>query len=94
MVSFDYAYLIGASIGVVGVIEWIKGFDFLKNAPSWIWRVIIVPVCGGVAIAADGGVYQVASNAILLVAIVQIGYPILVQLPTALIQAFRDKIGK
>lgn len=91
-VTFDWAYLVGAAIAVVGVLEWIKGFAPV-TWPSWVWRVVMAPICVVVAIAGDGGVFQIATNSFALIAISQIGYPVLIQLPTAIIQAFRNKIG-
>lgn len=76
IVTIDWVLLIGISCGVVGVIEWIKNLfkSFKVDVPSWIWSAILPFVCVGVAIGADGGLYQVITNAIMLLAICQIGY--------------------
>lgn len=92
-VALDFTFLIAASISVVGVVEWVKGL-LPQTVPSWVYRVALLPVSIIVAVAADGGLFQVATNAIALLAVTQIGYPVLVQLPTALINAFRNKLGQ
>ena len=90
-VQFDFLYLVGAAVSVVGVIEWAKGF-FPKINTVW-WRVALAPACALVAWAGDGGAYQIATNAFALLALTQVGYPLLVQLPTSVIGAFKNKIG-
>ncbi len=91
-VGLDFVFIVGASVSVVGVVEWIKGL-LPANIPSWVYRAVLLPVSITVAVAADGGVFQVATNSLALLAVTQIGYPLLIQLPTALIEAFRKKIG-
>lgn len=91
MVSFDFIFLAGAAVSVVGVVEYLKGF--WPKAPTWAWRLSIPPACVAVAIAGDGGPFQIATNAFMLLAVAQIGYPILVQLPVALIEKFRKSLG-
>jgi hypothetical protein len=91
-VTFDFLFLIGAAVSVVGILEYLKGF-FPVSTPSWVWRAALAPVAFLVALAADGGWYQIATNALSLVALTQISYPVLIQLPSALIEAFRKKLG-
>lgn len=70
--TIDWAYIVAACIGVVGGLEYIKGF--FKDAPTIAWRIMLPIVCLGVAIAGDGGIYQIATDAIIMLAICQIGY--------------------
>jgi len=91
-VTFDWLFLVGASISVVGVIEWLKGF-LPSTWPSWVWRAALAPVAVLVALAADGGAFQVATNALSLLALSQICYPVLIHLPSAIIEAFKKKMG-
>ena len=90
-VSFDWLLLVGASISVVGVIEYLKGF--VPKAPSWLWRVTLPPVALGVAFAADGGPFQIATNSLALLAMAQIGYAVLIQLPGVIIEFFKRTLG-
>jgi hypothetical protein len=90
-VTFDWLLLVGASISVVGVIEWLKGF--FPKAPSWIWRIVLAPVSLGVAIAADGGPFQIATNTLALLAMGQIGYPMLIQLPGVIVEFFKRTLN-
>lgn len=91
MVSFDFIFLAGAAVSVVGVVEYLKGF--WPTAPAWALRLSIPPACVAVAIAGGGEVPQIATNAFMLLAVSQIGYPILVQLPVALIEKFRKSLS-
>lgn len=93
MMSLDFTYIVGASIGVVGVLEWAKGFAIFSKLPAWVWRAVSPFACAGVGIAGGGEWPQMATNAILLLAVSQIGYPVLIQLPTALIEKFRKALG-
>jgi len=68
----DFVYLGGAALGVVGALEYLKGF--FKDAPTLAWRLMLPVVCVGVAFAGDGGLYQVATNSVILLAMCQIGY--------------------
>ncbi len=90
-VSFDWLLLVGASISVVGVIEWLKGF--VPKAPSWLWRAVLAPVALGVAMALDSGPFQIATNSLALLAMAQIGYPVLIQLPVVIIEFFKRTLG-
>jgi hypothetical protein len=58
-------------------MEWVKGFA--KQAPSWFWRLALPFVCTGVAIAGNGGIYQIATNAIILLASCEVGYSYILQ---------------
>lgn len=71
-VVFDFVYLAAAAIGVVGILEYLKGF--WKTAPSIVWRLAMPLICIGVSILGDGGLWQVASNSVILVALCHLGY--------------------
>jgi hypothetical protein len=75
-ISIDFLYLFMAAFGAIGVIEYIKGFFPL--APKWVWRVCLPPVCLGVALAGDGGWFQIGTTAILLLALTQICYDLII----------------
>jgi len=42
-VIFDFWYLIGAAVSVVGVVEWLKGF-FPATIPTKVWRAVLAVV--------------------------------------------------
>jgi hypothetical protein len=71
-ITIDWMFLIAGAFGVAGILEYIKGFA--PNAPKIIWRLLLPIACVGTAIAADGGVYQMSINAILLLAMSQLCY--------------------
>lgn len=91
-VSFDFTFLIAASVSVVGVVEWLKGFLPI-SVPTWVYRAVLLPVSAIVAVAAGGSVFQIASNVLAMLAVTQISYPVLVQLPGSLITVFKNRIG-
>ncbi len=53
----------------------------------------MAPVALGVALAADGGVFQVATNTLALIAVTQIAHPLLIQIPGAVVESFRKKVA-
>lgn len=83
-VIIEWGYLLGAAVGVVGVMEYAKGFA--KAAPTWVWRALLPLVCIGVAIAGDGGIYQIATNALVLLACCEVGY-------SYILKAIKGKVG-
>ena len=83
-ISIDFVYLFAAAFGAIGVIEYIKGF--VPNAPGWVWRVCLPLVCFGVALAGDGGWFQVGTMAILLLALTQICYDLIISSVKKLIE--------
>lgn len=90
MVNFNWEYLVGAAISVVGIIDWMKKFPGWKLSLLW-W--LLVPVTAlGVAYLADGGVWQVLSNGALTWAICDLAYPVLVKIPEAILGWFKAKI--
>ena len=82
--SIDFVYLVAAAFGAIGVLEYIKGF--VPNAPTWVWRVALLPICAGVSLAGDGGVFQVATNGVLLLALTQICYDLIISSVKKLIE--------
>lgn len=84
-ITIDWVYLVAAALAAVGVIEWIKGFPAFAKAAGWMWRVILALACLAIAIIGDGGWAQIGTNAVILLALAQIGYPLLVKLPESII---------
>lgn len=76
-VQIDWGYVVSAAVIAVGIVQWMKGL--LKRFPSWVWSAIIPAVSTGVAFAADGGVWQIATNALAVWAICQLGYELILQ---------------
>ncbi len=89
-VTFDLLYLGGASISVVGVVEYVKGF--FPRLPPWVWRLTMALASVAVAVSGGGSVSQIATNAFALLALSQIGYPVIIQLPLAMIEKFRKTL--
>lgn len=64
------------AIAVVGNVQFLKGA--FKKAPSWVWSIAAVVLCVGyVALAALVGAWMLYASVAL--AIVQMGYEILLQ---------------
>lgn len=82
----DWMFLAAAAFGVAGVLEYIKGFA--KKAPKWLWRLALPFVCAGVAVAASGGIKQIAVNAVLILAMSQLCYEAIVGAVKKLIEGF------
>lgn len=89
-----------------GVIEWVKGFfrkdDGTNKLPSWGWRLALLIVSAGIGTALAGayGAAQIALlwgallHGSLVLAAGQLGYPVLVQLPEAVVKALRRMIDQ
>jgi len=96
MPKFDWFLIVSAAVVSVGVMEYVKGFVTVKAGakpvPSWVWRLVLLVICAGVAAAMDGGLSQAMTNALALVAVAEVGYPVLIQLPKAAIDVFRKKL--
>ena len=90
--SFDLTFLVMASIAVVGVLEWLKGFVTAK-VPTWTYRLALLPISFIVAAAGVEGMMQILTTTFMLLSITNICYPLLIQLPTSLIAAFKNKLG-
>ena len=96
-----WGLIIGVSWAASGVMEWAKGFfkdDCGESrVPSWVWRIILAVVSAGAGIAIAGiggspGVWGSIINGSAVLAAGQIGYPILVQIPEAIIKSLKAKI--
>ena len=83
-ITIDFVYLIAAAFGAIGVLEYVKGF--VPNAPTWVWRVALLPICAGVSIAGGGEIFQVATNGVLLLALTQICYDLIISAVKKLIE--------
>lgn len=92
MVQFDITLIVLASVSVVGVVEWLKGL-FPKETNTVVWRVVLLPVSVVVAVFAGGSLAQMATNSLALLAVTQIAYPLLIQLPSSIIGAVKNKLG-
>ncbi len=76
-ITINWAYLIAAAFGVAGVMEYAKGFA--PAAPSWLWRASLPVACVGVALVGDGGIWQAATNAVIILAVSQLCYDLVIQ---------------
>jgi len=85
----DWIIVMAGAVGVVGAMEWIKGFFPLVK--TWMTRIILLPVCFGVALITDGGWAQVGINAILMLAICQIGYDMILSNIKKLVESKIEK---
>jgi len=96
MPKLDWILIIGAAVAAVGTLEWVKGFFAdaagKQRLPSWAWRLILAVVCAGVAVSMDGGLYQTLLDGFALLAVAQVCYPLLVQLPEAALKAWRKRV--
>ncbi len=88
-ITVDWAVVLVGAIGVVGFMEWFKGY--FKNPKPWMLRTLLVPICVGVALFPDGGWGQVGINAVLILSICQIGYETILANVKKLVE---NKVGK
>lgn len=97
MKSFDFGVIAIAVIAIVGCIQWIKGWIasiFPKLAiPSWAWSLLMALACVAVAIFALGltGGYVIL-GALLLIAVCELGYAIIVQSFSGLVQGLLNLV--
>lgn len=70
--NIDFVYVLTASFGAIGVIEYLKGF--FEKAPSLVWRLLLPLACLGVAYFGPGDLSQRILHGILMLAASQIGY--------------------
>jgi ABC-type sugar transport system permease subunit len=76
-IQIDWVFLAAAAFGVVGALEYIKGF--FPNVPSIAWRIISPLVCFGVCFVAGGTWQQIGINSILILAGCQLGYQAIIE---------------
>lgn len=88
-ITVDWIVVLAGAVGVVGFMEWVKGFFPLVK--TWVTRIILLPVCFLVALLPDGGMGQVGINAVLMLAICQIGYDLIVSSIKKLIESKLEK---
>ena len=81
--------LILAAVGVIGLIEYAKGW--WKSAPSWVWRVFSPMACGAAAIGVGGGWRKELLAGLVLLAICEIAYKNIVNAIPKLIDAATGK---
>ena len=86
--KIDILYLLMASFAVIGIIEWVKSVCVTIKAKdgSWKWPVASLVFSLVVAAFGDGGVFQVLTNFVIILAINEIvGYNMIVKTVFALI---------
>ena len=83
--------LLGA-VGVVGMIQWVKGF--CKDAPTWVWGVASAAICFGlsavVVFVPKFSQWVLLGGAML--ACCQLGYETIVKLLLAKINSLNDTL--
>lgn len=94
-VKIDMLYLLMASFGVIGLIEWVKSLvaavktlasSKWKDWKELSWVLLSFLLSGAVAAAGDGGLFQVLSNWVFVLAINEvIGYNVIVKAVFSLI---------
>jgi hypothetical protein len=90
-IAIEWGYLVAGAFAVSGIIEWVKGF-FKTPLPSWVWRTFLPFACFGVAWAADGGIFQTLTNAMILWALSQFCKTLIVDTVTAVIQKITSTV--
>jgi hypothetical protein len=92
----NYPWILVGAFDVIGLIEYVKALvTAIKNPDkSNLPYVILSPVaCVIVALAADGGVYQVAFNALTLLATTQLCYQVVLQGVTNILKGLVGKFN-
>lgn len=87
--KIDWVIVMAGAVGVVGFMEWVKGF--FPMVKTWLTRVILLPVCFGVACITDGGISQIGINAVLMLALCQIGYDMILSNIKKLVESKIEK---
>lgn len=72
----DWQYILVASFGVTGIIQWLKG---IVKDPKSIWSYISPFLCIGGAFLINGGWQNIVLNSILVLSVSQLGYDVLVK---------------
>jgi uncharacterized membrane protein len=65
-------YYLGAAVAVAGTIQLVK--NWIKKAPTWIWTVALVVIGAAFVFMPDR-----IKEAMLIIAIAQLGYETLIQ---------------
>ena len=87
--EINWVIILASACGVVGLMEWIKGFT-VKIKP-WMTRIILLPVCFGIALFLNGGWGQIGINTALILAICQIGYDMILSNIQKLVESKIEK---
>jgi hypothetical protein len=93
----EWMMALAIAVGVVGLIQWVKGL--LKTVPTWIWAVISVVACVifafliGATEAPAISIGEMIILALLAIAISQLGYEVIVQGIPALVQGLLNIIS-
>lgn len=85
-IELNVAFLVGAAVIVIGMIQWAKGIA--NKVPSKAWAIIMPILSVVVAICVGGGINQIAVNGLGIWAICQLGYEIIVQAVTKRLRDF------
>ena len=80
-IKIDFMYLLVAAFAVIGVVQWTRGLiDAIKNKGNWQYSLMSLGISWIVAIAGDGGLYQVCTNALILLALVELCYQLIIKI--------------
>lgn len=72
----DWQFLLLASFGVTGIIQWVKG---IVKDPKNPWSYVAPVLCAGMGILMNGGFKDVIMNSVLILSVSQLGYDVLVK---------------
>lgn len=89
-ISIDWTVIVLSVIGVVGILQYLKGW--LPKAPTWVWRALLPAVCAAIAVAGGGGLWQIVLRGVVVLTFAEIGYETIVQGLTGLLKAVMEKV--
>lgn len=75
--DFSLNVIVIAVVGIVGGIQWVKGF--FADGPTWVWRVLMALLCIAWGIVIGPSWVHRALYALFLVAVCQASYKVIVQ---------------
>lgn len=84
VIAINWMLVIGGAVGIVGIMEYVKGF--FTNVPKIVMRLILPVICFFVAFLTNGGWAQIGLNAVIMLAVAQIGYDVIVSTIKKLIE--------
>ncbi len=85
MIQVQWGIVIASAIGVVGVMEWAKGW--FASPKKWLTRVLLPILAFVIALFSDGSWGQIGINTALIWAIGQIGYDLIIASVKKLIES-------
>lgn len=85
----DFALIVVAAIGVVGIIEYVKGV--WKKAPSWVWQIVSPLACAVVAFVQGGGWQKEVLTGLVLLALCELAYQKIVAAIGAIVDSATKK---